>query len=495
MEAEPREVGPCEVCAKPTTNVCSACLLSHFCSKQCQKAAWKRHKRMCSKSYQKLHQLCMRTTEKEKVLVELRALLKDETLDVNAQDTDRQGHASTPLLHAVDSGHAKIVAELLKHAKIDPNLGSARTQFTPLLVAVENGAQDIVKLLMAHKRCDVNLGTAVDGTTPLIHSCSSNKMAIAAELMRDPRVDINRTNTNGSSTLSIACQCGSFGIAQLLLARPDFQNINQRNSIGATPFSYLCQVKGSNQLKIMKELFLPHPGLDASLANHQGLAPLHLATCSGNVDALRLLLARPETNINVRDIDGASSVYKACEGNQHESLRELLTFAGVDLTLGHARDAGSAVNMASQFNHHLCLTTLLQHPDAHKAINIGLLPHGATGLFMACQYGFVESVKALVSHPACDVNKACKDGDTPLLAACRAHVTGMMPSVNPNANKSAVSAGPPRPARERQIDIIKLLMSHPSIDVNSSKGNFGPPLRATADPVIQALLRARGARG
>ena len=430
----------------------------------------------------------MRPREKEKWLVKLRAVLQDPKLDINAQDKDRQGHSSTSLLHAVDHGHAQTVAELLKHPKIDPNAGSALTHFTPLLVAAENGSLAILKLLMAHQRCDPNLGSLLDGTTPLIHCAASKNTALAAELLCDPRVDVNSTNANGSSTLSICCQLGQFNIAQLVLAHADFRNINQRNSLGATPFSYLCQINGSDQLKMLEELFLPISGLDASLGNTENLVPLHLATCSGNVAALRLLLARPEIKINARDNVGASSLYKACEMNQCESLHELLACPGIDLTLGHIHDGGSAVNMASQFNHHQALKLLLQHDDAHKAINIPLKPHGATPLYMAVQGGFVESVKLLLAHPACDLNKACVDGLTPLEAACRVHLTGLVPSVNPRAKKPFTDGPhpPPRSLKERQIDIARLLMAHPSIDVSSSKGKC-------ARAAIQALLMARGA--
>jgi len=37
----------CDVCKTPTTKACARCKTSYFCGAECQKAAWKRHKKVC----------------------------------------------------------------------------------------------------------------------------------------------------------------------------------------------------------------------------------------------------------------------------------------------------------------------------------------------------------------------------------------------------------------------------------------------------------------
>jgi len=37
----------CDVCKTPTTKACARCKTSYFCSAECQKLAWKKHKKTC----------------------------------------------------------------------------------------------------------------------------------------------------------------------------------------------------------------------------------------------------------------------------------------------------------------------------------------------------------------------------------------------------------------------------------------------------------------
>jgi len=37
----------CDVCKTATTKACARCKTSYFCSAECQKSAWKKHKKVC----------------------------------------------------------------------------------------------------------------------------------------------------------------------------------------------------------------------------------------------------------------------------------------------------------------------------------------------------------------------------------------------------------------------------------------------------------------
>ena len=39
----------CEVCDQVSTKVCSKCKNQHYCSRDCQRADWKQHKKVCGK--------------------------------------------------------------------------------------------------------------------------------------------------------------------------------------------------------------------------------------------------------------------------------------------------------------------------------------------------------------------------------------------------------------------------------------------------------------
>jgi hypothetical protein len=46
----PKTTYLCYACDKPAKQLCSGCTLVHFCSRDCQKACWKTHKKECKNS-------------------------------------------------------------------------------------------------------------------------------------------------------------------------------------------------------------------------------------------------------------------------------------------------------------------------------------------------------------------------------------------------------------------------------------------------------------
>jgi len=42
-----KPTGQCVVCNTNTTKACARCKTSYFCSAECQKSAWKKHKKTC----------------------------------------------------------------------------------------------------------------------------------------------------------------------------------------------------------------------------------------------------------------------------------------------------------------------------------------------------------------------------------------------------------------------------------------------------------------
>ena len=47
IEAVLKPTRKCDVCKTTTTKACARCKTSYFCSAECQKSAWKKHKKKC----------------------------------------------------------------------------------------------------------------------------------------------------------------------------------------------------------------------------------------------------------------------------------------------------------------------------------------------------------------------------------------------------------------------------------------------------------------
>ena len=115
-----------------------------------------------------------------------------------------------------------------------------------------------------------------------------------------------------------------------------------------------------------------------------------------------MLLAAPGIDVNKADIDGTTPLVAARIGGKAKVAR-MLEAAGAqaNYTLLSASAEGNANEVAR----------LLRTPgaDVNKADK-----DGETPLHLSFKYGHTEVVKALLAAPGIDVNKADKDGHTPL---------------------------------------------------------------------------------
>ena len=126
---------------------------------------------------------------------------------------------------------------------------------------------------------------------------------------------------------------------------------------------------------------------DLNSIDSEGKTPLYVATENDNKDAVRLLLARPDVDVN----KGA--------------------------TVGN-RAGASALYIAAIYDNVGMVELLIGHPkmDVNKGRTIDAL----NALMSAAWDGFTELVKMLLSHPRIDVNKQRQsDGGTPLFLAAR----------------------------------------------------------------------------
>jgi len=116
--------------------------------------------------------------------------------------------------------------------------------------------------------------------------------------------------------------------------------------------------------------------------------------------------------------------------------------------------------------------------------NILSAKNGWTLLWTACRYGKNESLKALLSHPKIDINKASRYDITPLHIACSigntkcVEILLSVPGLDVNkADKENIS---PLFAASwcGNTDCVKLLLTHPEIDIYKAKNDGMTPLNA-----------------
>ena len=248
------------------------------------------------------------------------SLLNDNRTDVNirgGQDSRTGGPVlATPLLAASGEGHVAVVKELISHPQIDINKVE-RFEGTPLLVASQNGHVEVVKTLLADERVNVNQAGRM-GASPLLIASQKGHVDVVKTLLADQRADVNQARKDGTTPLSIASKFGYVDLVRTLL-NDQRVNVNQADSKGFTPL-YLVSMMASywgdyeERLKVVK-ILLADPRVDPNKVTLNDHHAISMATISGNLEAVQLLLRCPKVILGIEDKFGNSELDYAKENN------------------------------------------------------------------------------------------------------------------------------------------------------------------------------------
>jgi len=122
------------------------------------------------------------------------------------------------------------------------------------------------------------------------------------------------------------------------------------------------------------------------------ISALHMAAFHGNSGIVRLLLAKPDTQINRGMADGGyTSLFLASQEGHYEIVKILLK-AGADTET--AIQGSTALYVASQYGHPKVVKILLEAGADPEAT----MPDGSTSLRIAVQRGHPEVGKIVIGR-------------------------------------------------------------------------------------------------
>jgi len=220
-------------------------------------------------------------------------------IDVNLEDDD--GNIALHL--AIEENNLEIVEELLSHASIDVNRVSRVSLQSPLMWAIRNDSADILHCLLEREELDF----LVDGENPLYYAAKHGFVESVRALLDCSRVnDLNAENEFGFTSLGTALNNGHEEAALALISdtRTDVTS-NQKNLKGLTPFEYA--LRDSSLVSVVHAL-VKRSCIDVNRFSHNESegeipeypTPLRTAIRYANVEAVRILLATPNIDINLR---------------------------------------------------------------------------------------------------------------------------------------------------------------------------------------------------
>jgi ankyrin repeat protein len=286
---------------------------------------------------------------------------------------------------------------------------------------------------------------------------------------------LDSINPNGLQTtpllatpLTAACSKGHVEIINLLLAR-DGIDINLHNDLDKnTPL--MLAVK--NRLVDVVKSLLARDGLDPNIVNSNGDHVLGYSAFLGHVDIVKLLLDRPDINPNF--VGGRGRTALIC-----------------------------AVDNIIYYNPEVVKLLLNQ-----KGIDVNKQDNSGSTALCRVAFGCVEAAKLLLDREDIDINLPNRNGRTPLIWACLGECPNIVdlllkkdnidPNVRDNFGYTALTYAC---GMFRNIDNVRLLLSHPHINPNNVD-NAGFSIYDKAqdynpsshfDDEIMVLLRTAGA--
>jgi ankyrin repeat protein len=300
---------------------------------------------------------------------------------------------------------------------------------TPLLYAVRENCVDCVKVLIRHG-VDVDLPDP-DRVSPLLLSILNGNWDIS-RLLIDAGADVDRWDIYGQSPL--------YAIASRreMTARTSIDPLNETS--GTEIFRMLLE-KGANP---NMQLFT-RPSDQRGAGVSRGFTPLHAAATTGDLEAVRLLIAHG-ADVNLNDADNESALMLVMLSRDERTalaIMDELHAAGIDVD-------------ANALYHHLQRT------------------RGGTALHYAVRAGWGKAIDALVSY-GIDVDIKDPDG---LTALDYAMARGYIPFLQ--------SRQPPR------LDLASKLREHGAtveLDAEPDWPPVGPPIgyEATIWPLAPTL--------
>ncbi|KAI3699887.1 hypothetical protein L2E82_44494 [Cichorium intybus] len=285
-------------------------------------------------------------------------------------------HNSRTLLHhAVLCGNTAAVKTLLKFgSNVESPINKNETR--PVHMAARLGFPAILLELIA-AGCDINSTTKNDNETALMVST------------RFKREDCLRVLTISGADLGVVNSAG------------------QSAELIAESTRWSCTFQ-QTVLDVIRSGTFP------TSTNPSVFSPLMFVANSGDIHALKALLARQETNLDEQDKDGFSAVMVTAKRGYLECFR-ILVYAGCDVKLTN-KFGETAISLSKRHENYDMFEKVMVEFTLEKGKEKNA--RGFYPLHYAARHGDVHAVKLLVNR-GYDVNIPDEDGYTPLMLAAR----------------------------------------------------------------------------
>ncbi|ETV76764.1 hypothetical protein, variant [Aphanomyces astaci] len=246
------------------------------------------------------------------------------------------------------------------------------------------------------------------------------------------------------------------------------------------------------------DAFLLRPSLNAVVVDMFGMTPLMWAIRERYTSIVTRLLscAAVVDNINLKSKEENTALMIACRRGNVDAVNLVLALPTVDVHL-QGRKGCTALGLAAMHGRTDIVHALLGYPDIALSMN-AVSPGGSTPLFNACKNGHQDIAKLFLAHPS--INLHADVDQSPLYIAAsqgRTQIVELLlqracyPVNQPSRNYAYTALH--GAARGGYINVVKLLLDQPGIDINflndDGQTAFHEAAKEGHDGIIELFLQ------
>ena len=350
--------------------------------------------------------------------------------------------------------------------------------------------------------CDINH----DKTTYLNIAMEWKRSEIVRRLLEDPSLKLDAAYDYSKTALFLACDKNSEECVQLFLnnERCSPSIVNMQDNKNQT--ALLLAIKNSDPAIV--RILLDYPGIDVNLKDKKGMTPLHEAIERESPEIVEMVLANPTTKMDVTNRDGMTVVFYACWKCNLDVLKLLVNDKRMETSIlnepyGGLDNFESFLHMLARGGEHEMIPKVLQLMLDQPNINVNSKDHlGRTPLMDAVGRDD-KMAKMILENPATELDVVAEDGNTVFTLACERNSVECLKMFlqdkrwDPKMLEQKTAKGDSGliiAAYQGSLEIVKLILDQPNIDVNIQDSNGESPLNFAMKcnfPEIVEILLAR----
>ena len=347
-------------------------------------------------------------------------------------DPNQQNAVGDTALHIVC--RMRTGGELLKVLTSTPGINLAlgnQEGNAPIHIACMKFRLKSLKILLSCESCDPNLQNS-KGDTALHIVCrmkTGNELQILEVLTSIPGINLTSLNHEGDAPIHIAYMHSRLDILKQFLTFKSCDP-NQQNVRGDTALHIACRMRTDREPELLKilEVLTSTPGINPTLVNYEGDAPIHTACMNSRLESLKVLLRCESCDPNQQNSKGDTALHILCRmrtGSELQFFELLTSTSGINPTLVNTEGIGPCDVVGDDGNtllHIACAvgtSTMVEYLVKNRADLLKPDRHGDAPIHIACKYSRLDILNAILGCTSCNSNQQNAVGDTALHIVCR----------------------------------------------------------------------------